>query len=116
MIKKWNEFIREFVEDNSNSVIDAKMEELRDLINGVSDGQNIIYEWENKNDHQLSISFSANGLDIKYEFDIDDLHVTKVAGDTIDFQTDVESIDEGLEIIEKDIYSILGISETKKLI
>ena len=114
MIKKWNEFIREFVEDNSNSVVDAKMEELRDLINGVTDGQNIIYEWENKNDHQLSINFSANGLDIKYEFDIDDLHVTKVAGETIDFQTDVESIDEGLDIIEKDIYSILGISEARK--
>ncbi len=114
MIKKWNEFIREFVEDNTNSVIDAKMEELRDLINGVTDGQNIIYEWENKNDHQLSINFSSNGLDIKYEFDIDDLYVTKVAGETVDFKTDVESIDEGLEIIEKDIYSILGISEAKK--
>jgi hypothetical protein len=114
MIKKWNEFIREFVEDNANSVVDAKMEELRDLINGVTDGQNIIYEWENKNDHQLSINFSANGLDIKYEFDIDDLHVTKVAGETIDFQTDVESIDEGLEIIEKDICSILGIDERVK--
>ena len=59
MIKKWNEFIREFVENNENSVIDAKMEELRDLINGVTDGQNIIYEWENKNDHQLSINFSG---------------------------------------------------------
>ena len=115
MIKKWNEFIREFVEDNANSVVDAKMEELRDLINGVTDGQNIIYEWENKNDHQLSINFSANGLDIKYEFDIDDLHVTKVAGETIDFQTDVESIDEGLEIIEKDICSILGIDEGRKI-
>ena len=32
MIKKWNEFIREFVEDNANSLVDAKMEELRDLI------------------------------------------------------------------------------------
>jgi hypothetical protein len=80
----------------------------------VSDGQNMIYEWENKEDHQLSISFSTGELSIKYEFDIDDLIVTKTAGHTIDFQTKVESIDEGLDMIEKDIQSILGISESSE--
>lgn len=110
MIKKWNQFIREFVENDS--IIDVKMQELKDLVNGVSDGQNIIYEWENKEDHQLSISFSTGELSIKYEFDIDDLMVTKTAGDIIDFDTKVESIDEGLDMIEKDIQSILGISES----
>ena len=110
MIKKWNQFIREFVENDS--IIDVKMQELKDLVDGMSDGQNIIYEWENKEDHQLSISFSTGELSIKYEFDIDDLMVTKTAGDTIDFDTKVESIDEGLDMIEKDIQSILGISES----
>lgn len=113
MIKNWNQFIREFVE-NSDSIVDVKMQELKDLIDGMSDGQNIIYEWENKEDHQLSISFSTGELSIKYEFDIDDLIVTKTAGDTIDFQTKVESIDEGLDMIEKDIQSILGISESSE--
>jgi hypothetical protein len=113
MIKKWDQFIREFVE-NSDSIVDVKMQELKDLIDGMSDGQNIIYEWENKEDHQLSISFSTGELSIKYEFDIDDLMVTKTAGDTIDFQTKVESIDEGLDMIEKDIQSILGISESSE--
>ena len=47
MIKKWGQFIREFVE-NSDSIIDAKMQELKDLVDGVSDGQNFIYEWQNK--------------------------------------------------------------------
>lgn len=110
MIKSWNEFIREFV-NNPDSVIDAKMQEIKDLVDGISDGQNMIYEWENNNDHQLTVSFSTDELSIKYEFDIDDFHVTKIAGDVIDFQYDVESIDEGLDIIEKDIQSILGISE-----
>ena len=110
MIKKWNQFIREFVENDS--IIDVKMQELKDLVDGMSDGQNIIYEWENKEDHQLSISFSTGELSIKYEFDIDDLMVTKTAGDIIDFDTKVESIDEGLDMIEKDIQSILGISES----
>jgi hypothetical protein len=112
MIKKWNQFIREFVENDS--IIDVKMQELKDLVDGMSDGQNIIYEWENKEDHQLSISFSTGELSIKYEFDIDDLMVTKTAGDTIDFDTKVESIDEGLDMIEKDIQSILGISESSE--
>jgi hypothetical protein len=113
MIKKYNQFIREFVENGN--YIDAKMQELKDLVDNVTNGQNIIYEWENKSDHELVVSFSTDDLSIKYDFDIDDLMVTKTAGGTIDFQTNVESIDEGLEMIEKDIQSILGISETKKL-
>jgi hypothetical protein len=112
MIKKWNQFIREFVE--SGNYIDAKMQELKDIVDNVTDGQNIIYEWENKEDHMLVVSFSTNDLSIKYDFDIDDLLVTKTAGDIIDFQTNVNSIDEGLEIIEKDIQDILGISEKVK--
>ncbi len=111
MIKRWNEFIREFIE-NSDNLIDIKMQELKDLIEGVSDGQNIIYEWQNKDDHQLDVSFTVNDLSIKYEFDIDQLEITKVANDVVDFKEVVESIDEGLDMIEKDIHSILGISES----
>lgn len=111
MIKKLNEFIREFVE--STGLVDAKMQELKDLIEGMSDGQNLIYEWENKDDHQLLINFTSGDLSLRYEFDIDDLHVTKIAGDTVDYKTDVESMEEGLDLIEKDIQSILGIDEKK---
>ena len=112
MIKKFNEFIREFVE--SESYIDAKMQELKDLVDSATAGNNIIYEWENKSDRELVVSFSTEELSIKYDFDIDELHITKTAGENIDFQTSVESIDEGLEIIEKDIQSILGITERVK--
>ena len=114
MIKKWNEFIREFVE--STGLIDAKMQELKDLIDGMSDGQNLIYEWENKDDHQLLVNFTTGNLSLRYEFDIDDLHVTKIAGDTVDYKTNVESMEEGLDLIEKDIQSILGIDEKKLLL
>jgi len=112
MIKKFNEFIREFVE--SESYIDAKMQELKDLVDSATDGNNIIYEWENKSDRELVVSFSTEELSIKYDFDIDELYITKTAGENIDFQTSVESIDEGFEIIEKDIQSILGITERVK--
>lgn len=110
MIKKWDQFIREFVENDS--IIDVKMQELKDLVEGISDGQNFIYEWENKNDHQLLVNFSTGELSIRYEFDIDDLILTKVVGETIDFTENIESIDEGLDMIEKDIQMILGISES----
>ena len=111
MINKWNEFIREFVE--STGLIDAKMQELKDLIDGMTDGQNLIYEWENKDDHQLLVNFTSGNLSIRYEFDIDDLYFTKIAGDTVDYKKDVESMEEGLDLIEKDIQSILGIDEKK---
>ena len=113
MIKKYNQFIREFIE--TTGFVDTKMQELKDLIDGVSDGENIIYEWENKEDHQLLVNFTTGELSLRYEFDIDDLNVTKIAGDTVDFKTDVESIEEGLDLIEKDIQSILGIDEKGKI-
>jgi hypothetical protein len=104
---------REFIENNDN-IIDIKMQELKDLIDGMSD-QIIVYEWENKSDHEVVVNFTYNELSIRYEFDVDQMYVAKFVGDTTDFQTDVESIDEGLDVIEKDIQGILGISENKDM-
>ena len=111
MIKKWDQFIREFVE-NSENIINSKMQELKDIIDNVSDGQNLIYEWENKDDHELLINFTTGELSIRYEFDIDEMFVTKVVGDTVDFTQSVKSITDGLVIIEKDIRLVLGINES----
>lgn len=110
MIKSYKDFIREFIE-NSENVIDSKLQELEDLVSNFSD-KNLLYEWQNKNDHEVIINFSLDGLSIQYNFDIDDLFLTKTADGKIDFQTGVESIDEGLDIIEKDIHLLLGVSES----
>lgn len=112
MIKNWNQFIREFVE--SGGYIDARMQEIKDLLEGISGDQNIVYEWENNNDHRVITSFSTDGISVTYDFDVDDLRLVKTAGETIDFEIDVESIEEGLERIEHDIKSILGIDERVK--
>jgi hypothetical protein len=111
MIKKYNEFIREFVETGSDSVLDVKMQEIKELVDSIG-GQAFMYEWENKNDHELFVNFTSNELVLRYEFDIDDLILKKIASNVVDFETKVSSIDEGLDIIEKDIHSILGVSET----
>lgn len=124
MIKKWNEYIKEDF-DGSESLIDAKMQEISDLVSSISQSQSqsqaqsksqsLIYEWENKNDHDLIVNFTKDDLAIKYEFSIDNLYVIKYAGDVVDFETSVDTIDEGLDIIEKDIQYILDINESKRI-
>jgi hypothetical protein len=108
-VKRYFEFFNE--EDN---YIDAKMQELKDLIDDASVGQNIIYEWENKDDHEVIVGFSIDNLSIKYNFDIDGMVVVKTKNDEIDFTEDVDSVESGLSIIEKDIQKIIGISEKMK--
>lgn len=103
---------REFIENHDN-VIDAKMQELKDLIDGMSD-DSLMYEWENRSEHEIVINFTKGDLVIRYEFDIDNMSISKFAGDSSDFQANVESIDEGLDMIEKDILGILEISERVK--
>ena len=110
-IMKYLKVFEEFIE-NSDNVIDVKMQELKDLIDGLSDNS-IIYQWENKSDHEIIVNFTKDDLSIRYEFDIDQMYVAKFVGDTTDFHTEVDSIDEGIDIIEKDIQGILGISESK---
>lgn len=111
MIKKWSQFIKEFVDESGHDIIGVKMHEIKDLVDNASDGQNILYEWESKDDHQLLINFTIDEKSIRYEFDIDDLILTKICNDEVEFQENLETVDEGLEIIEKDIQNILGINE-----
>lgn len=110
MIKKYTEFIREFF-DGGESILNVKMQEIKELVDSVG-GQAFMYEWENKDDHELFVNFTTSELVLRYEFDIDDLMIKKIASNVVDFETKVSSIDEGLDIIEKDIHSILGVSET----
>lgn len=111
MIKNWSQFIKEFVNESGNDIIEVKMHEIKDLIDNASNGHNIMYEWESKNDHQLLINFTIDDNSIRYEFDIDDLILTKIYNGSIEFQENLDTVDEGLEIIEKDIQNILGINE-----
>jgi len=111
MIKKWNNFTNEEFIENFDNSIDSKMAELSDLIEGLSKDENLLYHWENKTNDELVINFTSGELYVKYEFNIKDLVITKIVGENVDFTTDVSSIDEALSIVEKDIHSILGLSE-----
>lgn len=102
----------EFVE--SDSYIDAKLEELEDLVKSFTEGKDLMYHWENKNDEAIVITFQFDGVAVKYDFDIDEGILTKTSDDQIEFEEMVESEEEGLEMIEKDIQMMLGISERVK--
>lgn len=100
---KYLKLIREF---KNNSIIDAKMSEIKDLISNVSD-QDILYEWENKYDHQLFVSFSYNEEYFKYELDIKDLFIKKFKNDKLEYDNTLTSLEEGLSIIYDDVVSII---------
>jgi hypothetical protein len=110
MVKRFKQFVNENV-NNPDSYLDSKMQEIKDMIAGIDSSTSLIYDWENKNDHELYVNFSKDELTIRYEFDIDDLKLTKIAGGVTDFQTAVDSIDAGINMIESDINSILGVNE-----
>ena len=110
-IKRFKQFVNENV-NNPDSYLDSKMQEIKDMIGTIENGTSLIYDWENKNDHELYINFSKDDLSIRYEFDIDDLKLTKIAGGATDFQTAVDSMDAGINMIESDINSILGVNES----
>jgi hypothetical protein len=110
MVKRFKQFVNENV-NNPDSYLDSKMQEIKDMISAIDNSTSLIYDWENKNDHELYVNFSKDDLSIRYEFDIDDLKLTKIAGGVTDFQTSVDSIDAGINMIESDINSILGVNE-----
>jgi hypothetical protein len=111
MIKKWIDFIKENVV-NPDSYIDIRMQEIRDLISNISTDYK--FSWENSNDEKLSIVFEINGMCVKYTFDILSMNLTKYVGESIDFDIDVSSIDDGINQIDIDIKSLIGISERRR--
>lgn len=114
MIKNWKQFNENKV--NPDSYLDMRMQEIKELLDSNDESTAFIYEWENKDDHELYVNFSANGMAFRYEFDIDNMTVSKFVGNVTDFVEDVESLEQGISIIEKDINSLLGISENMKYV
>lgn len=100
----------EFVE-YKDSYIDSKLSEIEDLVKSFTEGKDLMYEWENKNDHNVVITYQINGDATKFEMDIDDGKIIKIKNDKIVLQEVIDSPEEGLDLIEKEIQSDLGITE-----
>lgn len=107
-IRKFYEFV------NHDSYIDVKLTELEEMVKSFTEGKDLMYHWENKNDEAVVITFQFDGVAVKYDFDIDEGILTKTSDEQIEFEEMVEDSEEGLDIIEKDIQMVFGISERVK--
>ena len=131
MIKKWNEYIKEDLDGGSDYIL-AKLEELKDLV-GNRKAQNdgtlydLIYTWKNNIDEGIVVEFTKGDMFIKYELikkkekpvepgeKVKYLFIVKKLVNNIEQVTDVKTITEGLEFIDKDIKSVLGINESNRI-
>jgi hypothetical protein len=101
----------EFVKNYESSYVDEKLSELEELVMSFSDGKDLMYEWKNEDDHNIVITYQINGDSFKYELDIDSGFISKTQNDKIVMEEIIDSVEEGLDMIEKDMQSELGISE-----
>ena len=115
----------EFVGPVDLEYVNAKVEELSDLVSeysGISFEYNIESKEENKNlQGTLKVSLIATDTiaQISWELDLDSPHlIVKEIGDGDEleeiYNSHLSSVEEGLDIIEKHIYEIFEISERVK--
>tara|TARA_B100001059_G_C17509969_1_gene415335 strand:- start:243 stop:560 length:318 start_codon:yes stop_codon:yes gene_type:complete len=102
---KFIKLIREFKENN---LIEAKMSELQDIISNITDNE-VLYEWENKFDHQLFITFSYDENHMKYELNVSDLYLKKFNNENLIYDKTLSSLEEGLNIIYNEVVDIVDI-------
>ena len=103
------------------SYMEARMQELSDLVNDIlkrdySSDAHFEYVLDEDQlevtlvlDHEHEVEWS---ITLEILFDLDSLMLGTYLGHEEDFR--VNSIDEGMDIIEKKIYDVLGVSEKKK--
>lgn len=117
MIKRFREFIREFVEQNLD-YISARMQELQDEISNLSDvesGSSLMYNWSKGNDEHLVINFTIDDIPYRYELDLkkDTPFIVKEYIDNqLSFEEEVSDEEDGLFLIEKKIRDVLGLYES----
>lgn len=102
----------EFVE-NSYNIIDATLNELKDLVDGITgNGREIMYHWEKNGDIGVVIVLSIGDVEKKWDYDVDQGIIEVSAGEWMD-QIRVKTVDEGLDYIVRDVHNLLGVDEAK---
>lgn len=99
-------FIKLIKEFKNNDLIESKMSELEDVISNIADNK-VLYEWENKFDHQLFITFSYDENYIKYELNVNDLYLKKFNNENLIYDKTLSSLEDGLNIIYKEVTEIV---------
>ncbi len=122
---KYLKIFEEFVGPIDLEYVNAKMDELSDLLSeysGISFEYNIESNQENENlQGTLKVNLIATDTiaQISWELDLDSPHlIVKEIGDSDEleeiYNSHLSSVEEGLDVIEKHIYDIFEISERVK--
>jgi hypothetical protein len=122
---KYLKIFEEFVGPIDLEYVNAKMDELSDLVSeysGISFEYNIESNQENENlQGTLKVNLIATDTiaQISWELDLDSPHlIVKEIGDSDEleeiYNSPLSSVEEGLDVIEKHIYDIFEISERVK--
>jgi hypothetical protein len=122
---KYLKIFEEFVGPIDLEYVNAKMDELSDLVSeysGISFEYNIESNQENENlQGILKVNLIATDTiaQISWELDLDSPHlIVKEIGDSDEleeiYNSHLSSVEEGLDVIEKHIYDIFEISERVK--
>lgn len=110
---------REFVE-SQQSYVQAKMQEIEDLISNLQNGDfesELVYNWSDKNGEYLVVNFIVDKTPYRYELDLkrDTPYVVKkfvdnelLFEDELDGDTPEDQEAAGLEVIEKDILNLIN--------
>lgn len=112
MIKSWLEFIKDNIELGSS--LEYKMEEINRVISDASNGENISYNWQNKDNNRLIINFIFKENPIGYDLNFINKELKKFLNNEEIFSITVKSENEGIEIIKRDILSLINLNEKKR--
>jgi hypothetical protein len=83
--------------------IDDKMQKIENMVAEISNGTDIIYRWENRDNHELIVNFIYYGNPIRYEFDLDNLTLDKYIDDELEYTKTPPDIEGGISMIKRDI-------------
>lgn len=113
----------EFVKNPDLEFINAKMEEIQDLVSGF---KNVQFSWNFESQEEdgledenmrVEISIPKENVKIEWKIDMDRgelVEITNHGDDTDEYETKFTSPDEALGIVEKEIYYWLGVPEKKR--
>jgi len=104
---------REFNEFNGNehaglSYISARLDEIKDIISNIKgEGGDIVYSWEKNGDVGVLVTVVRGEMAKTFDYDVDQGIIKKVSNGVEEVQN-VDSVEEGLEVIENGLNEIIG--------
>jgi hypothetical protein len=112
-VQNFSKFVNENYSNPDMGYIESKLAELEELVKSFSEEKNLRYRTRNKRGNLIIISFALGDYKVEYEYTIKGGTIVKTLDGEVEFEKNVDSVDEGLEVLEEDIKKSLSITEKK---